>query len=410
MKNDIKHNKKLLFLANRDFFNQANGRASVLKGYLEVLSQLDYDVELVLFCKARDVDIYIQTYSCISKVTQYEIHFIDMLKGAFRAIFKDESFNRNIFYSRKQQKKLKNKLNEGFDYIYLDTVRLSKYVDAKMERVLLDFDDLYSKRYFSLSRGDKNIPILGEFAVRIPVLFRKCVERAARLVLLREAKLLEREELDLAHLVDIRLIVSPVEAETLNQKTGLLVQDFPMMIKEVEYQWEAKPLGNQLKLVFVGSPKLQQNYNTLIEASELFSKGLLDNCELYIIGDTQGVKLDAFHKNMNFVGFVENLYQELLEYDLYFSPINTGTGIKTKNVEAGMLGMPIVTTSIGCEGTKLHNYVKVVDNWNTFDITDFINNELALLIEKNPALRDYVKENFTKTALEIKWNRALEQS
>ncbi len=55
------------------------------------------------------------------------------------------------------------------------------------------------------------------------------------------------------------------------------------------------------------------------------------------------------------VGPVENLDVVLSAARVFVSPIPFGTGLKTKNVEALVAGIPLVTTSIGAEGMSLND-------------------------------------------------------
>lgn len=94
----------------------------------------------------------------------------------------------------------------------------------------------------------------------------------------------------------------------------------------------------------------------------------LDNCwekllgtnpdyEFHIIGkwtkDTQK-KLSAKYPHVYFPGYVDDL-SAAIKNTIMIVPIRIGSGIRMKILEAGMIGVPVVTTTIGVEGIPLVN-------------------------------------------------------
>jgi len=57
-------------------------------------------------------------------------------------------------------------------------------------------------------------------------------------------------------------------------------------------------------------------------------------------------------KNVNLIGWVDDLPSVYKAADIIINPIYCGTGLKIKNVEALCYGKPLVTTSIGAEGLE----------------------------------------------------------
>lgn len=60
------------------------------------------------------------------------------------------------------------------------------------------------------------------------------------------------------------------------------------------------------------------------------------------------------YRNISFLGFVEDL-AATIKNTIMVVPITIGSGIRMKILEAGMIGVPIVTTSVGVEGLPLTN-------------------------------------------------------
>ena len=88
-------------------------------------------------------------------------------------------------------------------------------------------------------------------------------------------------------------------------------------------------------------------------------------------------KISNTYPQVKFLGFVDNLY-EALQGSIMVVPITIGSGIRTKILEAGFMGIPIVTTTIGVEGIPLVDYKDCIieDNPSKMveKIYDLINN------------------------------------
>mgnify|MGYP002240203480 CR=1 FL=1 len=65
------------------------------------------------------------------------------------------------------------------------------------------------------------------------------------------------------------------------------------------------------------------------------------------------LKLQSEH--VTFTGRVEDVRDYLEECSVFVCPMTFGSGIKTKNLEAMAMGLPVVTTSIGAENINAQN-------------------------------------------------------
>ena len=77
--------------------------------------------------------------------------------------------------------------------------------------------------------------------------------------------------------------------------------------------------------------------------------------KLQIIGewdDQQKRKIQRIYPGIIFHGYVPNL-EKYIENTIMITPINIGSGIRMKILEAVSLGIPVVSTSIGAQGLPL---------------------------------------------------------
>ncbi|HWV70685.1 MAG TPA: glycosyltransferase [Pseudosphingobacterium sp.] len=100
--------------------------------------------------------------------------------------------------------------------------------------------------------------------------------------------------------------------------------------------------------------------------------------ELYIagsIGETVSNKM-SIPKNVKILGMINNLQGLYEEIDIAINPIQMGSGLKIKNIEALSYGKPVVTTALGAEGLSMFidKGLSVVHNTE-----DWVNVILSLL-------------------------------
>lgn len=108
-------------------------------------------------------------------------------------------------------------------------------------------------------------------------------------------------------------------------------------------------------LSFIGPEGHDPNYDGVMWFlencwSELQAKNA--DYRLRIIGRWNGAtgeKIRAQYPNVEFAGFVENL-ADALSGTVMIVPIRVGSGIRMKILEAGAIGVPVVSTHVGAEG------------------------------------------------------------
>lgn len=108
------------------------------------------------------------------------------------------------------------------------------------------------------------------------------------------------------------------------------------------------------------------------------------------------LKLQSEH--VTFTGRVEDVRDYLEECSVFVCPMTFGSGIKTKNLEAMAMGLPVVTTSIGAENINAQNGRDwiVTDSSQEFakGVLEILTNEnKRLSLSKNGSV--FVREHFT---------------
>lgn len=165
-------------------------------------------------------------------------------------------------------------------------------------------------------------------------------------------------------------------------------------------------------LSFVGPETHDPNYDGVMWFLEnCWSELQAKNAEyrLRIIGKWNAgtcEKIRAQYPNVEFAGFVENL-TDALSGTVMIVPIRVGSGIRMKILEAGAIGVPVVSTHVGAEGLPVENgeNILLADTSEAFvgavlkmedDVTrERLSKQLQATIQKQYSL-DALRENRKK--------------
>lgn len=222
-------------------------------------------------------------------------------------------------------------------------------------RLVLDMDDLLSVRYARMLQNKKQGAISGTFEKKLPGPMRVLARAVPRVLLQVERPLMARLERKAARLFDALLLVSPTEAAALAKtNSGALVLGFPPMIEQ--RQTPARNHAASLRFVFIGNANYAPNAEALAFLDRVAAslKQIMPAPPIPYRFETAGVANPALKlENIATLGFVDDLGVFLGGDAVLVAPILTGTGVKTKIVDALEYATPIMTTDIGAEGLPL---------------------------------------------------------
>ncbi len=120
---------------------------------------------------------------------------------------------------------------------------------------------------------------------------------------------------------------------------------------------------------------------------------------IYGGGDTSKLKItDEIKQNINIVGFIDDLWEEISDKSLAIVPLKIGGGIRIKILEMLAAGQIILTTSIGSEGIELEDgkNALIANSAEEFNekITEFFNNKFNLDEMRNEG-KNLIRKNYT---------------
>jgi glycosyltransferase involved in cell wall biosynthesis len=338
-----------------------------------------------------------------------------MLFNAARSLAGGElSLNEALFQSRALLAAVKP-LRGGYDFAIADTIRMAPYAAALGVPWHLDMDDLFSARYEKFASGGSlsSEVVLGYYRDSAPGLARAIPGRLMRRLLLSEAARIRERELYWARQASTVSLVSPEEAERFARVLGRPVLSLPMSVDAVDAHWTpGRPPGQPL---FVGP----LDYKPNLDALDYYQREVFPALEakgapsvLHHVGNAPERLRRLFKEQVvRFEGYVTDLAARLREAACFVAPIVSGTGLKTKVLEAMAAGLPVVTTPEGVAGLRVAHGRDCFVCHRPADFAEALRalRDRALAAELSANARRYVEDNFALPVLRRRWAAVLRE-
>jgi glycosyltransferase involved in cell wall biosynthesis len=248
----------------------------------------------------------------------------------------------------------------GIEFIVADMIRTAAYGEAMGIPWILNHDDLLSFRYrrwTTSASGDENI--LGYLTGYVPRYIRPGIRRIFRIMLKRESELVARREVHWSNKALCSSLRSLTETASLAARTERRVFCIPPTVAVPENS--ADRLSDRpMSAVFTGGLTYQPNLDALRAYVEkvlpAFAQLGVEPPQLSVIGlCPEPLKAGLAHPTIRFLGYVPDINEELKNYQVFLAPIVSGTGVKTKVLEAMACGLPVIALPDAVSGLSVEH-------------------------------------------------------
>jgi len=301
-----------------------------LRAYYHIMELSKYH-EIILFAlsdtKVEDIAIKELKKYC-SRIYIFRLRWHKIIWGIIKAFFFGKPLQIGYFYDSSIKKQVNKIVSEQcVEHIYCQLIRVSEYVKHFNIPKTLDYQDVFSK---GVERRIKTAPIL------------------LRLVLKLEYKRLLKYEREIFDYFTNKTIISKPDRDLIQHKNN---EEIHVVPNGVDYNI-FRPIEAEKKfdLIFTGNMSYPPNINAVCYlVSEIMPLLIKHNptVKLLIAGAHPVKKIKDFQsENVIITGWVEDIRMCYAESKIFIAPMQIGTGLQNKLLEAMAMQLPCISSSL----------------------------------------------------------------
>ncbi len=326
---------RILILSSKAPYPLVDGAAIRTFQSIYVLAELGYSVDVLYISEHDDYDVVSKG---LNKYCEHLFHFIVKKRQAYMKVLKGLLFNAyplqvNYFYSPKIKRWIDRNANK-YDIVYCNNIRTALYAkDVKVKKIL-DFVDAYSMNYQAARERTK-----GLWHWMYTIDFPRC----------------EKFEQEMLQVFDKCLIISQIDKDYILSHAKepvdiVVVENYT----PIDANKQLSVNSDKHQLVFVGA----MNYEPNVSAVRFFCKQVMPSLikrytdiTFYIVGKTPTPEVLALaDKHTIVTGYVDSVWDYLKDASVVVTPMQSGSGLQNKILQALSVGACVVTTPKGFEG------------------------------------------------------------
>lgn len=402
--------KKMVFITARLPYPASSGRKNVMYNYCKILHEVyGYEITIISFLESGDViepkPNFIHRVVELSNVSGKR-KAINMLVQTL--LLRKFPMQISLFFDPQYQETIDLIIKETKpDVVMTDMVRTSEYARNYEGYKIANLDDMLSIRYRRQLDVDlATVNPYGAFLYSLPkfmieILSKKVIKK---IILKNEIELLHKYERNVAEDFDRTVFVAEREAEVLNKDLGFNRAIAIPLGVDIDFygQYYGKIQSQKHTIAFLGAMSVAHNESGAINFIQNILPLVLNkikDAKFIIVGGGVTEQLKSYAtKYVEFTGHVEDVRTVVGACSVFVCPLTFGSGIKTKNLEAMAMGVPVVTTSIGAENIHAR---EGIDWLVADDYSDFANKVVKILEDETfrqelaANAHSFVKDNFT---------------
>jgi polysaccharide biosynthesis protein PslH len=383
---------KIVYLVSRIPYPLEKG--DKLRAYHQ-LKQLSKTFEVHLIClnDAEHNESSVKHLESICKsVTVYKLSKIKILFRLFMAIFSKKPYQVNYFYDAVISKKISRQIlaiDPG--HIFAQLVRTSEYVkNFHQFPKTLDYMDAFSKGMYRRAETEN--------------FFIKPFVKA-------EANRLTTYENLIFDYFDHKIIISEQDRDLIYHKNRKDIVVIPNGVND-ELVNDSSPQSPKFDVLFHGNLSYIPNVDCVkyivTEVMPLLVK-FRPGIKLAISGATPSKKVIELCKqyphNIVLLGFVEDIVATYKSAKLFFAPLQIGTGLQNKILEAMALKIPCVTSELCNNALKAKNEQQIITGKKPINYV----NAIVKLLDEPEFSRSIANEGHLFVKNNFSWEKSTQK-
>ena len=380
---------KVLYITNKPIFPVVDGGCKAMQQFLSCLLKAEIEVDHLCLAtqkhpfKAKNYPNSLkENVSISSRFVETKIQVLPALKN----LIQGKSYNISRFDSPDVHLDLSAKLSaENFTHVVLESLYLTPYISTIRK---------HSKAKIIVRTHNVEHQIWEQYAANTSNPIKKWY-------LKRLASAMKTAEISNLNKVDLLATISNTDAETfrnLGIKTPLVTIPVAMEVHSKKTTFSSD------SIFFLGSMNWQPNSEAvdwLVSSIFPALKKVIPEVRLNLAGSFMNGKFPS-DKNAGIInhGFVENSTDFMLTKGILVLPIQSGSGVRMKLLEALSLGIPVVTTAVGAQGINDFSTVYCAETEEEFvaKIAELLLSTKKQLLLGQKAF-EYVAENYSTSTI-----------
>jgi glycosyltransferase involved in cell wall biosynthesis len=380
------------------------GRKAVINTAIAALAEEGHQIDLFILAKPDSALMHRGKISWLGTPPKARM----LCNAALSMLGGTQSLNEALFRSPRLLA-FARRLGRAYDFAIADTIRAAPYANELGVPWHLDLDDLFSKRYESyLEQSDQLSAdlVLGYYRDSVPRAVSAVPKSLLRRLLKSEAVSLGRRELYWARQATTVSLVSPDEANSFSHIASMSV-DIPAR------RWRpGAAIG--ARGVFLGGLDYKPNLDALLYYQESIFPLLKAVPGATPTLDHVGNSPPELRKKflpevVRFEGYVTDVALRLSNAAFFMAPIVSGTGVKTKVLEAMAVGLPVLATRHAVAGLKVEHKKHCFICDRPAEFAEGMRQLGDPDVAENMGLggRKYVQANFSMDVLRQRWGSVI---
>jgi glycosyltransferase involved in cell wall biosynthesis len=346
---------RVLYLTNKPIYPLVDGGCKAMESFLSCLLENKWEIEHLCISTEKHPFSLAAYPAELQKSIAIDSVFVSTkikLRKAFLALIKDESYTMTRFQSLQITNKLKQIIETNrFDLVILESL----YSTGS-----LDFLRRQSNLKIIVRTHNVEHQLWEEKSIKSTNPFKKWY-----LSIL--AKQLRKYEIDTLQKVDGIATISQQDEYDFKQLTiETPICTIPVAMPNLEKRIDYSPDT----FFFIGSMNWEPNKEAvqlLLNTIFPLIKKEIPSAQLILAGSFMPQDLLIHQQEgVQIVGFVDDLKLFFNSNGILLSPIQSGSGVRIKLIEAMNMGLPIISTSKGAVGIPQEGQLIIEDNPNEF--------------------------------------------